>query len=138
MAGDEERAAAELGIAQGLAELVERGPRLGENLGGVEGEEDLHIDVRRLRLLDELRNLVTVLARDHLDLPRLEFAQLGVELLLLGLALWRQRIEAAGLDRGQPLDDGIGALHVLRLRGERKRESGEAQCGYCRHRQHRP
>ena len=138
MSGDEERASGQLGIAQGLAELVERGPRLGENLGRVEGKEDLHIDVRRLQLLDELRNLVTVLARYHLDLPRLEFAQLGVELLLLGLALGRERIEAAGLDRGQSLDDGIGAFHVLRLRGERKHKSREAQRGHCRHRQNRP
>ena len=132
MSGDEEGAVRELGVAQGLAELIQARPRLGKDLGGIEGEEDLDIDIRRLRLLDELRHLVACFDR---DLPSgLELAQLGIELLLLGLALRRLWIEAAGLDRGQPLDDDIGALHVLRHCRRRENETGDPECGHCRYR----
>jgi hypothetical protein len=99
--------------------LLERRLRLWQDVGGVEGEQDLHIDIRRFRLLDELYHLGALLDR---DLPRLEVTKLGVELMLLRLASRRRRIEAAGLNRSQAFHKRIGALHVLSLR----REEGES------------
>jgi hypothetical protein len=92
VASNKEGRALELGVAQGFAEFVQTGPRVGEDVGGIEGEEDLDIDIRRLTLLNELGDPGAFLNR---DLPGLEVSELLTEFLLLSLALRRRRIKTA-------------------------------------------